>query len=233
MDQRLPFPCSARVQRDIQPRNHVGFITAGCRCPRVLSLWLAGRGNEACAAGGARPLVEGGCCRFGGRFASRRKDVVFVSRQETPPPPGKGRLDPSGRSVCAWLPCVRGHASNPSPQSRSAGGDPRAAFGGGEESGGGGRPASLSLEPIAREVSGTAALPLPADGFLCPVLSVPQRKLRRIPTPGKSGERGRGCPWGAAALAPSTPRSPGPPTRRSVNLPQCFMPSCNCLLPAK
>lgn len=108
MDQRLPFPCSARVQRDIQPRNHVGFITAGCRCPRVLSLWLAGRGNEACAAGGARPLVEGGCCRFGGRFASRRKDVVFVSRQETPPPPGKGRLDPSGRSAARGSPASGG-----------------------------------------------------------------------------------------------------------------------------
>lgn len=108
MDQRLPFPCSARVQRDIQPRNHVGFITAGCRCLRVLSLWLAGRGNEACAAGGARPLVEGGCCRFGGRFASRRKDVVFVSRQETPPPPGKGRLDPSGRSAARGSPASGG-----------------------------------------------------------------------------------------------------------------------------
>lgn len=210
MDQRLPFPCSARVQRDIQPRNHVGFITAGCRCPRVLSLWLAGRGNEACAAGGARPLVEGGCCRFGGHFASRRKDVVFVSGQETPPPPGKGRLDPSGRSVCAWLPCVRGDASNPSPQSRSAGRDPRRPSEAGRRAGEAGAPRPCPSNPSPARCLGRQRFLCLPTGFCALSCPCPRGSCGESRHLGRVGSADGVVP-GVQLRSPPPPRSPGPP----------------------
>lgn len=210
MDQRLPFPCSARVQRDIQPRNHVGFITAGCRCPRVLSLWLAGRGNEACAAGGARPLVEGGCCRFGGRFASRRKDVVFVSRQETPPPPGKGRLDPSGRSAARGSP-----ASGGTRVIRPLRAGARVGTHGGLRRRGGERGRRAPRVPVPRTHrprgvwDGSASSACRRVSVPCPVRA-PEEAAANPDTWEEWGAR-TGLSLGCSCARPSPSRSPGPP----------------------
>lgn len=212
MDQRLPFPCSARVQRDIQPRNHVGFITAGCRCPRVLSLWLAGRGNEACAAGGARPLVEGGCCRFGGRFASRRKDVVFVSRQETPPPPGKGRLDPSGRSAARGSPASGGtRVIRPLRAGARVGTHARPSEAG-RRAGGAGAPRPCPSNPSPARCLGRQRFLCLPTGFCALSCPCPRGSCGESRHPGRVGSADGVVP-GVQLRSPPPPPQPGAPPR--------------------